>query len=89
MKLFSDFTSWISRAFSDAGTPSSSRLMTAVSMLVVLIGWLHVAIHTHTMPDPLGTGAAAALGTAPLTLHSVVNGWGKDRSGDKDEKPQP
>lgn len=75
---------WLKRAFSDDGVPSSSRLLTAISMFVVLAGWLHVAIHTHAMPDPMGTGAAAALGTAPLTLHSVVNGWGKDRNKGKD-----
>lgn len=85
MKFLSDLSNWISKAFSDDGVPSSSRLMTAVSMLIVLIGWLHVAIHTHAMPDAMGTGAAAALGTAPLTLHSVVNGWGKDHGGDKDK----
>lgn len=59
--------------------------MTAVSMFVVLAGWLHVAIHTHVMPDAIGTGAAAALGTAPLALHSAVNGWGKNRPDDKDK----
>ncbi len=76
--------SWVAKAFSDNGTPSSSRLLTAISMIVVLAGWLFVAVHNHQLPDGAATAGAAALGTAPYALNRATTAWGKDKDERKD-----
>lgn len=73
---------FLGRAFSENGEPSSSRLVGAVAMLVVLTGWLCVAIHNWALPDGAVSAGAAGLGTAPYTVSQVTGIWKKKDSAD-------
>lgn len=81
---FRSVGSYLGKAFSDSGQPSSSRLLGAASMMTVLIGWLHVTFHTHTLPEATATAAAAALGTAPYAVNRVTKAWGKEEKSEGD-----
>lgn len=59
-------------AFSDAGQPSSSRIMSAICSLAVIAWGTHVVIHTHTMPDAIPMGAATAFAVSHYTANKVT-----------------
>lgn len=74
---------FIKKALSDNGQPSSARLYTGVSLLAVLVGWLHVCFHTHALPDGAASAGAATLATAPYALNSAANAvsnWKKKKN---------
>lgn len=84
MKRFLDF---MEKAFSDNGSPSSSRILGALSVITVLIGWLYVCIHSAVVPDATASAGAAALGTAPYAVNRATTAWGKDKPAPTEEKP--
>ena len=65
-------------SFSDAGQPSSARLLTAVTVLTSAIGLLFVIFKTHTMPDGMGLTGLGAYATSPYAVHRASKMWGKD-----------
>jgi hypothetical protein len=78
MRSFIDFCK---RAFSENdGTPSSSRILTAISMLGVLISYLYVSFHTGHLPDAGSATGAAAVGTAPYALNRAADAWKTNKS---------
>lgn len=60
---------FLKAAFSDNGTPSSSRIIAAISTLAS-VGWItYMLIHSHVLPDVATLGGLTAFGTA----HYAVN----------------
>lgn len=77
-------TEYLSKAFSDNGTPSSSRLLGAFSTLAAVFCLVYVTIKNHIVPDALTTGGLAGFGTAHYAVNRVSNMFGgqkKDQDG--------
>jgi len=72
------FKDYIKLAFSDAGQPSSARLLTAVTVLTSAIGLLFVIFKTHTMPDGMGLTGLGTYAVSPYAIHRASKMWGKD-----------
>lgn len=65
-------------AFSDGGTPSSSRIISAVCTIAA-IGWItHVVVHTHALPDVASMGGVTAFGTSHYIANRVTTAFGKN-----------
>jgi len=62
-------------AFCDNGTPSSSRILTAVSTITVLVGFIHVCFHNHQLPDGGASAGAATLATAAYAANRATTAW--------------
>jgi hypothetical protein len=76
----SDLINFCRDAFSENGTPSSSRILTAISMLCVLISYVYVSFHAGHLPDATSATGAAALGTAPYALNRATAAWATNKS---------
>jgi len=87
MKLKLDFLShafqrvspWLGQAFSDNGTPSSSRLLTLLHSLVACGGLIYVLAKTHSMPDGTTLAGLGAFSTAHYAVNRATTAWGKDK----------
>lgn len=85
MKLTPEFISkameklspWMSKAFSDGGTPSSSRVLTAVHSLVACVTLIFVVVKTHMLPDGMTLTGLGAFSTAHYAVNRATNAWGK------------
>ncbi len=71
------------QAFSDNGSPSSSRIISAVCALAA-IGWIsHVVIHTHALPGGVETGGITAFTTSHYIANRITTAFGnKDKQSD-------
>jgi multisubunit Na+/H+ antiporter MnhB subunit len=67
---------FIKQAFSDGGSPSSSRIISAVCALAA-IGWItHVVIHSHALPGIAETGGITAFTTSHYIANRVTTAFG-------------
>lgn len=80
---FEKVSPWLGKAFSDNGTPSSSRLLTLLHSLVGCSALIYVLAKTHMMPDGTTLAGLGAFTTAHYAVNRATNAWGKDKS------PQP
>lgn len=64
--------SYIKGAFSDNGSPSSSRIMSAVCTFAVIIWFSYVVFVKHIFPDPLSLTAGAGFGTSHYAANRLT-----------------
>lgn len=64
-------------AFSDNGTPSSSRLLTVPHSLVAMFVLAYVAIKTHSYPDAAQGSALGGFATVHYLVNRATTAWGK------------
>lgn len=76
---------WVKNAFSDNGTPSSSRLLTLLHSLTACGGLVYVLIKTHTMPDGTTLGGLGAFAGAHYAINRVTTAFGKDKNPTPDD----
>jgi hypothetical protein len=63
---------FLKQAFTDGGTPSSSRLLSAFCT-IASIGWItHIVAHTHAMPDVATIGGATAFSVAHYSANRLT-----------------
>jgi hypothetical protein len=70
-------------AFSDSGQPSSSRLLTAVTVLSSAIGFLAVIFKTWHMPDGTALAGLGAFAASPYAVNRASKMFGKDKDTDQ------
>lgn len=71
---------FVKQAFSDAGTPSSSRLLTAIHSAVASFCLIYLVMKTHTWPDGTVTAGLGAFSTAHYFVNRASNMFKKDDS---------
>ena len=79
---------YVKLAFSDGGSPSSSRILSLLHSLVACGTLIYVSIHNHALPDGTTLTGLGAFVTAPYAINRVTNAWGKDQ-GPKPEASLP
>lgn len=77
--------SWLGKAFSDGGSPSSSRLLALLHSLVACGTLIYVVVKTHTMPDGTVLAGLGTFSVAPYAINRATTAWGK--SGNNTPKP--
>jgi len=66
-------------AFSDSGSPSSSRMLSLFHSLVACGTLIYVSVHNHALPDGATLTGLGAFVTAPYAINRATNAWGKDQ----------
>jgi hypothetical protein len=77
---------FIKQAFSDNGSPSSSRIISAVCALAAIAWISHVVIHTHALPGMAETGGVTAFSTSHYIANKIgssVESFSKKGGDDK------
>jgi hypothetical protein len=71
---------FIKRAFSDKGTPSSSRLLTVLHSLVACGAVIYIINHspTHTIDGGTATGLGG-FATVHYAVNRATTAWSKDK----------
>lgn len=77
------FKDFLTGAFSDGGTPSSSRLLTIPHSIAAIFVLVFVAIKTHTYPSAAEGTALGGFATVHYVVNRATTAWGKDRPEDK------
>jgi hypothetical protein len=84
-EMLSKTGAWIASAFSDNGTPSSSRILAAVHSLAATFVLIFVSVKTHAAPDGTVCGGLGAFATAPYFINkagSAIESFSKKKDGD-------
>lgn len=68
---------FIKGAFTDNGSPSSSRIFGAACALTTIFCIVYVTITTKHIPEATGTAALTAYGTSHYLVNRVSTAWGK------------
>lgn len=76
---------WLKSAFSDNGTPSSSRLLTAVHSVSSAFVLIYIGIRTRTYPSAAEGSALGGFATVHYLVNRVTTAWGKDKPQDGDK----
>ncbi len=84
---FSMLSPYLKQAFSDNGSPSSSRLLTAVHSLVACSVLIWVVVKTHTLPDGMTLTGLGAFSTAHYAVNRATNAFGKSNTPKPDVDP--
>ena len=82
--LLSAHIDFLKKAFSDNGTPSSSRMLCVPHSAAAIFVLVYLAIKTHTYPGIDTATGLGAFATAPYAINRVSNMFGgqkKDREG--------
>jgi hypothetical protein len=79
-KAMEKMSPWLAKAFSDNGTPSSSRLLTLLHSLVGCGVLIYVIVKTHLLPDGTTLAGLGAFSTAHYAVNRATNAWGKDKN---------
>jgi len=74
-------------AFCDNGTPSSSRLLTAVTTLSSVVALLAVVFKTWHLPDGTALMGLGGFAASPYAVNRASKMFGKDK--DPDPAPAP
>lgn len=72
-------TNFLKRAFSDGGSPSSSRIISAVFSLSAIAWITHVVLHTHALPGGVETAGITALTTSHYVANRVTEVIGRKK----------
>jgi hypothetical protein len=75
---------FLKKAFSDNGTPSSSRLLSIPHAVAAIFCLVYVTVKTHGLPDGLAITGLSGFATAPYAVNRVSNMFGgqkKDQDG--------
>lgn len=78
--LASSHLDFIKKAFSDDGTPSSSRLLTLFHSLVASSCLVYVVVKNHALPDGTVLGGLGAFSTAHYLVNRATTAFGKDKA---------
>jgi hypothetical protein len=70
---------FIKLAFSDGGSPSSSRIVSAVCALASIVWISHVVYHTHALPDAVSTAGVTAFSTSHYLANKVTGIFDKKK----------
>lgn len=68
---------WLAKAFSDNGSPSSSRVLTAVHSSIACAALAFVVLKTRALPDGTVLAGLGAFATAHYAVNRASNAWGK------------
>lgn len=77
--------SFIKKAFSDNGQPSSSRLLAVLHSVASIFVLVFVAVKTHTYPGAAEGSALGGFSVAPYMVNRITTAWGKDKDKDKEQ----
>jgi hypothetical protein len=83
------FLDFLKKAFSDAGTPSSSRLLTLFHSLVASGCLIYVVAKNHTLPDGTVLGGLGAFSTAHYLVNRATTAFGKNQNSTPDDAASP
>lgn len=90
MKLnFAILSPYLKQAFSDSGSPSSSRLLTAVHSLVSCVALVWVVVKTHALPDGMTLTGLGAFSTAHYAVNRATTAFGKNSNTPKPDVADP
>lgn len=76
------FVSFITRAFTDKGEPSSSRLLTIPTVLTSCAVLVYTVLKTHLIPDGMTLTGLGAFSVSPYAAHRVSKMVGRDKDTD-------
>ena len=79
-KAFERVSPYLGKAFSDNGSPSSSRLLTLLHSLVACGSLIYVLVKTHLLPDGTTLAGLGAFSTAHYAVNRATNAWGKSNA---------
>jgi hypothetical protein len=79
---------YLKSAFSDNGSPSSSRLMTIPHSLVAMFCAVYMTLKTGGHPDGTSLVALGGFATVHYAVNRVSTAWGKDNAS-KPDVPVP
>jgi hypothetical protein len=71
---------FIQDAFSDAGLPSASRILSGLCTATSCFAIVYYVVHKLELPDPLVSGGLAAFGTSHYAANLARNMFGKQTS---------
>jgi hypothetical protein len=78
---------FIKQAFSDNGSPSSSRLLTIPHSLAAIFVLVYATIKNHAVPDGTVCAGLGAFATAHYFVNKGASIWNKNKSdSDSDSK---
>ena len=77
--LASSHLDFIKKAFSDNGTPSSSRLLTIPHTITACVAVLYIVFKTHTIDGMTASGLGAFAG-AHYAINRVTTAFGKNQN---------
>lgn len=77
--LASSHLDFVRKAFSDNGTPSSSRLMTIPHTITACVAILYIVYKTHTIDGMTATGLGG-FAQAPYAVNRITTAFGKDKT---------
>jgi len=94
MKLTPEFVSaamsklspYMAKAFSDNGSPSSSRLLTLLHSLVACAALIYIVVKTHVLPDGMTLTGLGAFSTAHYAVNRATTAFGKPNTPKPDLK---
>jgi len=67
-------------AFSDNGSPSSSRVLSLLHSLTACGCLIYLVIKTHTSPDGTMLAGWGTFAAAPYAINRVTNAWGNSNA---------
>lgn len=79
--LASAHLDFVKKAFSDNGTPSSSRLLTIPHSITACVALLYIVYKTHTIDGMTASGLGAFAG-AHYAINRVTTAFGKQKADD-------
>lgn len=68
---------YLGKAFSDNGSPSSSRLLALLHSFVSCAVLVYVAMKNHSLPDGTVLAGLGAFATAPYAVNRASCAWGR------------
>src|SRR5579859_1010595 len=90
MKLpFNTIFEYAKKAFSDNGSPSSSRLMTIPHSIAAMFCIIYMTIKTGGHPDGMSVTALGGFATVHYAVNRATNAWGKPNDSKPDLNPAP
>jgi hypothetical protein len=80
---------FLREVFSDSGTGSASRVMTAVHVITACGCLGYVTYHNHAVPDVLTTGGLGAFATVHYAVNAAKNAIAGFSKGGNGASPNP
>lgn len=87
--LASAHLDFVKKAFSDNGTPSSSRLMTIPHSLTAIFCATYMTIKTGGHPDGMALTALGGFATVHYAINRATTAWSKDSNPKSDVVEPP
>jgi hypothetical protein len=86
----SKISPFLAKAFSDGGSPSSSRILTLLHSLVACGVLIYAVVRTpnHPLPDGMTLTGLGAFSTAHYAVNRATNAWGKSNAPKPDDSQQ-